>query len=112
MRNIKAISFTEEYTNEYINLNKESNASLLVCELLREHYKLNEYSFKGNKRFEGQIVEVLVDGVSKNNELMVSGYSEHNKLVNFEGDSSLVGQLVKVKITKAYSWHLFGEIVK
>ena len=73
---------------------------------------VNEYSFKGNKRFEGEIVEVLVDGVSKNNDLMVSGYSEHNKLVNFEGDASLVGKLVKVKITKAYSWHLFGEIVK
>ena len=73
---------------------------------------VNEYSLKGNKRFEGKVVEVLVDGVSKNNEQMVSGYSEHNKLVNFEGDSSLIGSLVKVKITKAYSWHLFGEIVK
>ena len=45
VRNIKAISFTDEYTNEFIKLNKEANASLLVCELLKEHYKTNQYDF-------------------------------------------------------------------
>ena len=64
MRNIKAISFTDEYTNEFINLNKESNASLLVCELLREHYKLNEYSFKGVKRDLEHIKVILNDIVT------------------------------------------------
>jgi tRNA-2-methylthio-N6-dimethylallyladenosine synthase len=43
---------------------------------------------------------------------MFTGYSEHNKLVNFEADDSCVGKIVDVKITKAYSWHLLGEIVK
>ncbi len=50
MRNIKAISFTDEYTNEFIKLNKESNASLLVCELLKEHYRLNRYNLKDIKK--------------------------------------------------------------
>ena len=50
MRNIKAISFTDEYMNEFIKLNKESNASLLVCELLKEHYKTNQYDFKSVRR--------------------------------------------------------------
>ena len=49
VRNIKAISFTDEYTNEFIKLNKEANASLLVCELLKErvHYseKYKSYFF-------------------------------------------------------------------
>ena len=64
MRNIKAISFTGEYTNEYIKLNKESNASLLVCELLREHYKLNEYNFKGVKRDLEHIKVILKDVIT------------------------------------------------
>ena len=64
MRNIKAISFTDEYTNEFIKLNKESNASLLVCELLREHYKLNEYSFKGVKRDLEHIKVILKDVIT------------------------------------------------
>lgn len=40
-RQIKAISFTEEYQNEYNKLLKEGNASLLICELVRDHYNRN-----------------------------------------------------------------------
>lgn len=72
---------------------------------------VNEYSFKGNKRFEDQIVEVLVDGPSKNNSEILTGYTKHNKLVNFKGDPSSIGQVVNVKISKAFSWHLFGELI-
>ena len=64
MRNIKAISFADEYTNEFIKLNKESNASLLVCELLKEHYKSNEYNFKGVKRDLEHIKLILDDLVA------------------------------------------------
>ena len=64
MRNIKAISFAEEYTNEFIKLNKEANASLLVCELLKEHYKTNQYNFKGVKRDLEHIKLILDDLVT------------------------------------------------
>ena len=64
MRNIKAISFTDEYANEFIKLNKESNASLLVCELLKEHYKSNKYNFKGVKRDLEHIKLILDDLVT------------------------------------------------
>ena len=50
--------------------------------------------------------------ISKNNENIWTGYSKHNMLVNFEADNVQIGDLVQVKVTKAYSWHLFGEIVK
>ncbi|MCL2522682.1 MAG: tRNA (N6-isopentenyl adenosine(37)-C2)-methylthiotransferase MiaB [Erysipelotrichales bacterium] len=72
---------------------------------------VNEGYLKGHKRFVGEIVEVLVDGVSKNNELILSGYSQHNKLVNFPGDKSLIGKLVSVKITKANTWFMSGELI-
>jgi tRNA-2-methylthio-N6-dimethylallyladenosine synthase len=52
---------------------------------------------------------VLVDGVSKYDESVLAGYSEHNKLVNFKGDTSLIGQIVEVKITTAKTWFLMGE---
>ena len=64
MRNTKSISFTEEYTNEFIKLNKEANASLLVCELLKEHYKTNQYNFKGVKRDLEHIKLILDDLVT------------------------------------------------
>ena len=37
-RTIKGISFTNEYKEELELLNNESNASKLVCMLLREYY--------------------------------------------------------------------------
>ncbi len=72
---------------------------------------VNEYTYKGNLRFENQNVKVLVEGYSKTNPEMLTGYTEHNKLVNFKGDDSLIGRIVNVKITKAFSWHLLGEII-
>jgi tRNA-2-methylthio-N6-dimethylallyladenosine synthase len=53
-----------------------------------------------------------VEGTSDKSDNILTGYTEHNKLVNFEGDKSLIGTIQKVKITKAFSWHLRGELVK
>ena len=76
-------------------------------------YKLNEIVNKGylegNKRFEGKTVKVLVDGLSKNNDEILAGYTENNKLVNFKGDKSLIGEIVEVKITEAKTWFLKGN---
>ena len=80
--------------------------------LLALNEVINEYTALGHKRFEGEVVEVLVDGLSKQNEGMYSGYTRHNMLVNFEADQSYVGKIVNVKVNKAFTWHLLGEIVK
>ena len=71
----------------------------------------NEISLKKNKAFEGKTVEVLVDGESKTDKNMLSGRMANTKIVNFSGDSSLKGKYVKVKITKAHTWSLNGELV-
>lgn len=59
----------------------------------------------------GNTYDVLVDGVSKTDENMLSGYTETNKLVHFKGDLSLVGTIVKVKIKESHTYSLIGEIV-
>ena len=78
-------------------------------------YRLNDLinadAQKGNARFENQIVEVLVEGPSKNDDSVMSGYTRHQKLVNFPADPSAIGQIVKVKIVEAKTWHLRGELV-
>ncbi len=73
---------------------------------------VNEYSLKAHLAFEGEFVEVLVEGPSKNNPNMMTGYTKHNMLVNFEGSNLEIGDLVNIKVIKAYSWHLLGELVK
>lgn len=71
---------------------------------------INEGYLTGNKRFEGKTVKVLVDGKSIKDPNILTGYTEHNKVVNFPGTEDLIGKIVNVKIEKAYTWHLRGIV--
>lgn len=79
--------------------------------LLTLNKMINDGYLMGNQKFVGETVKVLVDGKSIKNPNILTGYSEHNKVVNFPGDSSLIGEIVEVKIDKAYTWHLRGILV-
>ena len=74
--------------------------------------KTNEGYLKGHQRFLGEVVNVLVDGPSKNNPEFMTGYSEHRKVVNFKPINAKVGEIVKVKITEAKTWFMNGEEVE
>lgn len=78
--------------------------------LQRLNELINAGYLKGNKRFENTTVDVLVDGVSMKNDQVLTGYTPHNKVVNFVGPKLLVGKIVAVEIEKAYSWHLKGKL--
>ncbi|MFC5463685.1 tRNA (N6-isopentenyl adenosine(37)-C2)-methylthiotransferase MiaB [Lederbergia graminis] len=80
--------------------------------LQRLNELVNELSREAMKKYEGQVVEVLVEGESKNNPDVLAGYTRKNKLVNFKGPKSAIGQLVKVKINSSKTWTLDGEMVK
>jgi tRNA-2-methylthio-N6-dimethylallyladenosine synthase len=71
----------------------------------------NEISRKCNELLLGQIVEILVEGESKNNPEQLFGRTRTSKTVNFSGDKSLIGRLINVKITEAKTWSLNGEIL-
>ena len=67
---------------------------------------------ENNKKFVGTIQNVLVEGKSKNNENTLTGRTESNKVVNFEGDESLIGNMVKIKIISEHMWYLKGSCDK
>ncbi|MBS4177045.1 tRNA (N6-isopentenyl adenosine(37)-C2)-methylthiotransferase MiaB [Lederbergia citrea] len=73
---------------------------------------VNEMSREAMRKYEGQIVEVLVEGESKNNPEVLAGYTRKNKLVNFKGPKSAIGKLVKVKIKASKTWTLDGEMLE
>ena len=80
--------------------------------LQRLNAVVKEYSAKVMKEYQDQVVEVLVEGESKNNPDVLAGYTTKSKLVNFRGPKSIVGQIVKVKITDTRTWSLNGELVE
>ena len=89
------------------NITKEVKTArfLELVKHLEKH--IEEYS----KTMVGKVYDVLVDGVSKNDDEMYSGYTEENKLVHFKGNPSLVGKIIKVKILASHTYSMIGEIV-
>lgn len=81
-----------------------------VQRLTRLNELVDKYARENMEAYLGRVVEVLVDGPSKKNSKIISGYTPENKLVNFKGSAN-TGDLVKVKITGCKTWYLEGEVV-
>ena len=73
--------------------------------------KVDKYAKMKNEVYIAQTVKVLVDGLSKKNKNVYSGYTETNKLVNFSGVNLEPGMIVDVLITDAKTWSLNGKCV-
>lgn len=71
----------------------------------------NEISIERNRAYENKITRVLVEGKSKTDPTKLTGRNEKNRLVHFEGPLDLTGKFVDVKITKAETYSLFGELI-
>ncbi len=59
-----------------------------------------ECTLKANQKYLGNTYEVLVEGASKRNETMLSGRTEHGRMVSFVGSPDLINKIVNVKITE------------
>ncbi|MEW6535640.1 MAG: tRNA (N6-isopentenyl adenosine(37)-C2)-methylthiotransferase MiaB [Candidatus Auribacterota bacterium] len=71
----------------------------------------SDISLKQNKGYVGKTLEVLVEGKSKRNSRRLTGRSPQFKQVMFEGDESLVGSFVSVRITRVTPLTLFGNYI-
>lgn len=72
---------------------------------------IDEQTARRSQSFLNQELEILFEKVSEKDSSMISGYDRHNKLVHVKGDVSLIGQIRKVKIVKANSYSMFGELI-
>lgn len=63
-----------------------------------------------NQKYIGTVQQVLVEGISKNNEQIYTGRTDSNKIVNFKGKEELIGKIIPIKVIKEHMWYLEGEI--
>ena len=63
-----------------------------------------------SRKMVGTVQPVLVEGPSRKNNDELCGRTENNRIVNFPGDASLVGSFVNLRITRALSNSLRGEL--
>ena len=92
-----AVNFEDEISTE----TKKERLSRLN-ELVKKYAKLN------NEKYVGLELEVLVEGPSKTNEEVLTGYSPQQKVVNFTGTAK-PGEIIKVKIESASRFSLNGK---
>ncbi len=64
-----------------------------------------------NQSLVGNTMNVMVDGPSKKSELQMSGRTDTNKTVVFQAGQYKPGDLVLVKVERATSATLFGQVV-
>ncbi len=65
---------------------------------------------ENNNKYIGTMERVLVEGVSKTNKEMLTARTDTNKVVVFEGNKELIGNMVDLKIISQHMWYLKGEI--
>ena len=66
---------------------------------------------KNNSKYVGTIQKVLVEGPSKNNPELLTGRTDSNKVVIFEGSKELIDTIIDLKIISEHMWYLKGKII-
>lgn len=65
---------------------------------------------ENNEKYVGTTQKLLVEGFSKNDKNVLTGRTDTNKVVNFEGTEDLIGKIINIKITEEHKWYLTGKI--
>jgi len=78
--------------------------------LARLQQRINEMALQISRRMVGSEQKILVERPSKKDPAQLAGRTENNRVVNFCGDSELIGQFVTVTITEALNNSLRGEL--
>ncbi len=74
--------------------------------------RINQMSQDISRKMFDTEQRILVEGPSKKNPMELRGRTENNRVVNFEGPHSVIGQFVDVRITEALPNSLRGELIR
>ena len=74
--------------------------------------RINQQAAQFSRRMLGTEQRVLVEGPSKKDIMELTGRTETNRIVNFQGSPEMIGKFVDVKITDVYTNSLRGEVVR
>ena len=64
------------------------------------------------KRFEGQVLDALIEEINDHDKTLVSGRLSNNILVHLKGDSSMIGKILPVRLTESGGFYYMGELVE
>jgi tRNA-2-methylthio-N6-dimethylallyladenosine synthase len=74
--------------------------------------RINQQSLQIARGMLGTEQRILVEGPSKKDLMELTGRTENNRVVNFEGSPDMIGQFVDVKITDVFTNSLKGVVIR
>ncbi|OON38804.1 tRNA (N6-isopentenyl adenosine(37)-C2)-methylthiotransferase MiaB [Izhakiella australiensis] len=74
--------------------------------------RISQQAMAWSRRMLGSIQRILVEGTSRKNVMELSGRTENNRVVNFEGSPAMIGKFVDVEIVDVYPNSLRGIVVR
>ena len=97
----KAGKMTDKFLSEEVKYER----------LERLNEKNREVCLKSNEKFVGKVLNVLIESkTEKDGKVILNSRAGNNKIVHFEDETKNIGDFVDVKITKAQTWCLYGEV--
>ncbi|RDE71649.1 tRNA (N6-isopentenyl adenosine(37)-C2)-methylthiotransferase MiaB [Aggregatibacter segnis] len=74
--------------------------------------RINNQAAQFSRAMLGTEQRVLVEGPSKKDIMELTGRTETNRIVNFQGAPEMIGKFVDIKITDVFTNSLRGEVVR
>ncbi len=119
MKLIKELNFDQSFSFIYsarpgtpaANLPDETPMAVKKERLARLQQQINAQAAAISAQMVGTVQRVLVEGTSKKDKQQLSGKTENNRTVNFNGNPRLIGQFVEILVNEALSNSLRGDIV-
>lgn len=74
--------------------------------------RINQQALRIARNMVGTEQRLLVEGPSKKNPMELTGRTENNRVVNFEGTPDMIGKFVDAKITDVFSNSLRGDVIR
>ncbi|MFP4494844.1 MAG: tRNA (N6-isopentenyl adenosine(37)-C2)-methylthiotransferase MiaB [Halochromatium sp.] len=84
-------------------------ARVKQARLARLQQRINQQAQRISRRMVGEVHRVLVTGPSRKDPSQLAGRTENNRVVNFDGPASLIGDFTDLLITEALPNSLRGE---
>ncbi|TKI05466.1 tRNA (N6-isopentenyl adenosine(37)-C2)-methylthiotransferase MiaB [Martelella alba] len=80
--------------------------------LYRLQARITQQAMRYSRLMLGTVQRILVEGTSRKNLMELSGRTENNRVVNFEGAPDMIGKFVDVEIVDVYPNSLRGVVVR
>jgi tRNA-2-methylthio-N6-dimethylallyladenosine synthase len=115
---VKEIGFDQSFSFIYskrpgtpaANLMDDIPEEVKKARLLELQILLRNQAMQISRQMVGTTQSILVEGPSKKDQNVLAGRTENNRIVNFIGETGLIGSFVNVMITDASPNSLAGEI--